>query len=251
MLCRRNRLQDVGKTNGATNLGLWADRYLRQQKTGNEAPASFKDLIRECSEIGQAAEYPRFFNRWRVSLEALGAKPREATVTYRLAAGHGRESVMETGIIFHHTYGVPIIPGSSLKGAAASYARRRLDGWGKKDDPHREMFGDTDISGYVTFFDALPLPGTGKWELRPDVLTVHHRDYYGGNQPPADWDDPNPVSFMSVTGTFLIALTVPGSDQDDWQDAAYDILGKALAEEGVGGKTSSGYGRLDLPKGKP
>jgi CRISPR-associated protein Cmr6 len=75
------------------------------------------------------------------------------------------------------------------------------------------------------------------------VITVHHPDYYqGGKDAPADWDSPNPVSLLSATGNYLIALAGPSV----WVDAAFRILELALAEQGVGAKTSSGYGRLRM-----
>jgi CRISPR-associated protein Cmr6 len=74
-----------------------------------------------------------------------------------------------------------------------------------------------------------------------DVITVHHPEYYRGeNLPPADWDNPNPVPFLSATGSYLVALHGPES----WVEAAFKILQLALAEEGIGAKTSSGYGRM-------
>lgn len=69
----------------------------------------------------------------------------------------------------HHTYGVPFIPGSALKGLAAAYAHRYLEGdtWCKPplqqaetiaEKPltaHEILFGSTRSAGFVTFFDAL------------------------------------------------------------------------------------------------
>ena len=80
--------------------------------------------------------------------------------------------------------------------------------------------------------------------IYPDVLTSHHQDYYTGKntKPPADWDSHNPVPFLSVTGSYLIALAGP----DQWVEATFDILKLAMKELGVGAKTSSGYGRMDL-----
>jgi len=49
---------------------------------------------------------------------------------------------------------------------------------------------------------------------------------------------------VSVRGgvKFLVALDGP----DEWVEAAFQILGLALAEEGIGAKTNSGYGRMVL-----
>ncbi len=99
----------------------------------------------------------------------------------------------------------------------------------------------------MTFFDGLVIPGSGPGGkvLWPDVITVHHPDYYqasGDPPPPADWDDPTPIPFLTAAGDFLIALGGP----KEWVEAAFKILGLALKNEGIGAKTSSGYGRMEF-----
>ena len=102
------------------------------------------------------------------------------------------------------------------------------------------------------FFDALPVD----YRIHPDVMTPHHSAYYGGEEvPPADWDSPIPVPFLSVTGKFLFALGLaPGVDKEEgkpWLEAAWKILELALGEEGIGAKTTSGYGRFRLEEPEP
>ena len=56
---------------------------------------------------------------WNVPVpEPIGMCIMEATTAYRLAIGMGYPSLFENGLLFHHTYGVPYIPGESLKGLA-------------------------------------------------------------------------------------------------------------------------------------
>lgn len=230
----------------AEHPGLWYDRFLEQQpqKERKESLEPYGKLVAQSGQIREPSVYKHAYKRWKETLRSMGVQPIVAKTTYRLAAGHGRESVIETGIALHHTYGVPTIPGSSLKGAAASYAASNLANWDAKSPAHKALFGTTDGAGVVTFFDALPLPGT--WKLLPDIITVHHQEYYQGSKPPGDWDDPIPIPFLSAVGHFLIAVAVPDHGADGWANAAYGILQLALAEEGVGGKTSSSYGRLDM-----
>lgn len=183
----------------------------------------------------------------------------------RLIVGLGGDNVLETGITLHHTYGVPLIPGSALKGLAAHFCDQI---WGNADSKfkrtkeyHEILFGTTDDSGHITFHDGWITPdslrGDGTSGLVLDVMTPHHADYYSGNTrrfpdgreeliPPTDFDDPNPVTFLSVAGAFHVAVScdVPGEAGDRWAKLAFELLKEALREWGVGGKTSSGYGRL-------
>ena len=87
--------------------------------------------------------------------------------------------------------------------------------------------------------------------MHPDVMTVHHQKYYGGERhngdviAPTDFDSPNPISFVSVTGKFLLALAGPQAAID----VGWTILGHGLRELGLGAKTNAGYGRMNLQAG--
>lgn len=220
--------------------GLWINKFLSYQEKGaGQVKADhFARAVRPVDPL-----YKDFYARWMKTLADTGAQTRVATVKGRLSIGLGGESVLETSISLHHTYGVPYISGSALKGLAARYARKRLVKW--TEEHSKVLFGDTGISGYVTFFDALYIPESAKANiaLALDVMNVHHPEYYRReNIPPADWDSPTPVSFLSATGSYLLALHGP----DEWVKVAFEILAYALKEEGIGAKTSSGYGRMEI-----
>lgn len=248
MQSRRNQLKNIPVTQ-AEHPGLWFDKYLRQQLKKDEkveGTTPQRKLVEECSEIKESEIYQAFFERWQAALALFGAKTKEAEVKGRLAVGLGDESVIETAVTLHHTYGTPYIPGSALKGLAANFAHQRLEDptWKKDGEAHQILFGSTKEAGFITFFDALYVPDSGHngQALYPDVITVHHQEYYqSGQSVPADWDNPNPVSFLSTTGRYLIALAGP---DDEWIDRVFRILGQALQDVGIGAKTSSGYGRL-------
>lgn len=237
----------LSEKNG-TNASLWLSKYL-QDYTRDE---SRKDLMEEVARIPEPPEYNAYFARWQKTLtNEYGAQTRRARVKGRMVVGLGSESVLETSICLHRIYGVPYIPGSALKGLAASYAHQRLgDEWQKGGTFHNIVFGNTDDAGYITFFDALYQPETGwhKQVLYPDVMTVHHQKYYhDAGKSPSDSDDPNPVPFLSATGIYLLALAAPDFQQPTrWVDIAFQILAEALEQLGIGAKTSSGYGRLEL-----
>ncbi len=195
-----------------------------------------------------------------------------AATTNRLIIGLGTANVLEAGIRLHQTYGIPIIPGSALKGLAAHYCH---EVWGKESQNenadeetkkfrndgvyHRILFGDTDESGRgtIVFHDAWIQPESLKGALRMDVMTPHHQDWQTKKQAPTDFDSPVPVSFLSVFGTFQCHLSWAGpmdhspEEIRQWLKLAQALLIDALSEWGAGAKTSSGYGRLVPPESLP
>ncbi|MCU0683414.1 MAG: type III-B CRISPR module RAMP protein Cmr6 [Polyangiaceae bacterium] len=150
--------------------------------------------------------------------------------------------------------------------------------WGP-GDLHRALFGAPEAEddaiaaaggaeagaaqGRVIFHDALSLPpgltvgpqgvtniGAPNGPEHPfaaDVLTVHQKTYYDDNARlswPNDYDNPNPVGFLTVRPgwRFLLALSGP----PDALSLVGPLLAAALGEWGIGGKTSAGYGRGHL-----
>jgi len=264
MESRRRELQplSVGAT---THPGLWLDKFIAKIEKGeSEAKkALVEDVVGLARKIGSNKDYKSYFDRYYKALINWPAPVLEAKgeTTGRLVVGLGANAVLENSITLHRTYGVPYIPGSALKGVASSYAARYLeDGrWSRsfkggkttRGEWQKLIFGDTDEGGLIIFFDALPEPG--KWQLNPDVITVHHQEYYQGQgKPPADWDSPIPVPFVTSQGTFNFALgLVPLADSDlekgkELLKIAFELLSLALKEGGVGAKTSVGYGRIEL-----
>lgn len=248
---RRRCLHDV-KWSNEVNASLWLDKYITAQIGRDEGIASDEEtpqaqLVREMAQIHEPEAYKRFYeDRWLPNFKSAGATTKIAEAMGRIAIDLGSESVLETSVCLHRVYGVPYLPGSALKGLAAHYAHNELDEkWDEDSEAYRIMFGSTADAGYVNFYDALYVPGSGHdgQALWPDIITVHHPDYYRGkNVPPADWDSPTPIPFLSATGDFLIALSGP----DEWVETAFKFLSLALKELGIGAKTSSGYGRMLL-----
>lgn len=242
---RRADLNKYVNTESTTNGGLWLDKYLKDD--GDEAK---KNLVYETVNIQTSKAYRDFYMKWKEGLKSYGAVTKPAETIGRLALNLGAEAVLENSIALNRTYGTPIIPGSALKGLAAHYAKK-LKSVG--EEQFNVLFGTQEGAGYLNFFDALYIPDSGR--LVPDVVTVHHQDYYQGKKPdylggkdasPADWDSPIPIHFVTATGRFLLAI----SGDDAWVTVAYKILGLALEHEGIGAKTNSGYGRMKIIEGK-
>ena len=181
----------------------------------------------------------------------------------RLVVDLGAESVIETNCAKIKTYGLPYLPGSSLKGLASHFAAKNLidEKWNcqfKSDgklinqgESHRILFGahtdapdDEQMAGCVVFHDAWWIPSSNS-PYRLDIMTPHHGKYnLEGKEWPADWEQPVPVPFLTVVGTFLVALSGPPA----WVAEAAKILKFALEQEGLGAKTQVGYGRISPTK---
>lgn len=254
-----------------SHLGLALSRYLPDdQKIQNKTISGKTTLVTTLSGGGDKSPsispvrvtgFQAYFERHQRAAKGTGRKTRVLHLTSRsrCALGLGGGGPLENGLATHHTYGVPILSGSSLRGLAASFAARHYAGWQRDQasSAHAALFGrkpnsegqtkDSGNAGLVSFLDALPLPT--KWTLHLEVMTVHHQHYYGGQAvPPADWDSPVPIPFLSVTGTFELILSVNAQvdDADEALDAVTELLTRALDEEGIGAKTSSGFGRFSV-----
>lgn len=235
-------------------------------------------------------------------------------VVWRMIVGMGNPNPLETSLALHPQYGIPLIPGSAVKGLTRSgrlleigeetgvyplpppetearRTRRELTPLEKLErlllsedererselltslrqdksvleflsagappspvtepetgdilvhygDAFRRAFGTTQRQGQVDFLDALPLPG---WTYELDVMTPHYGDYYQKDAPPADWLDPNPITFLTIGRNSRFRFDVTGKDDRLLSDVI-GWLERAMAELGVGGKTSAGYGEME------
>lgn len=196
-------------------------------------------------------------------------EPQAAMVT-----GTGAGGIRNAGIELHGTHGWPVIPASTLKGAAAAYARdteaspdvERIFGSprpgrdagshghdappGSASEPAQAPARSPEPAaapGTVRFFDALP--GPDGVIVAEHVLTPHVRVYHtgpateGGQRPaPSEYLNPVPIPFLAIEkGTFTVHLLGPAADVR----AAAELLKAAADGIGVGAKTSAGYGYLD------
>jgi CRISPR-associated protein Cmr6 len=200
--------------------------------------------------------YERAFLRWH-NAAPVNHLDHEFRSEGRLVVGLGIKSVIETGLRMHHTYGVPLIPGSALKGLASHYCALTRgpidDAFAADGAAFALIFGNNEASGLVSFDDAWIHPSslTNSEGLLLDAMTPHHSDYYTGKQEdaaPADFDGPIPLQFLSVKGTFLVRVwaDVDGLEARKLLTISMTLLTEALKNWGIGGKTNSGYGKLVL-----
>ncbi|WP_032123141.1 type III-B CRISPR module RAMP protein Cmr6 [Clostridium amazonitimonense] len=138
----------------------------------------------------------------------------------KLIIGFGNHSVFETGITLHHTYGIPYIPGSALKGVLKNYiieeyfkgmdnCKEECEKNANEDKLFIKIFGgkndkNESVQGNIIFMDSFP---NNKFNIKREFMTSHHKDYYGYNDKedksiplPLDYDGTNPIQFLVVEG---------------------------------------------------
>lgn len=242
-----------------TNAGLLRDRRLKYHKETKPGwrsgdPTPEVELLVELVALGAADPYRRAFERWKKRTADDSHLTLEAVAAGSLAIGLGNESPLEAGLTIHHTYGMPVIPGSAVKGLCRCVAARLLAEQKITQEQFDVLFGKQEAAGCFVFHDAWYDPSTadGKPFYR-DVVTVHHPTYYrtrGESEAPerkgtwpTDFDDPTPVPFLVVRpgARFLFAVECPSPD---WKTFVAEVLKYALAEMGIGAKTNAGYGRF-------
>jgi CRISPR-associated protein Cmr6 len=254
---RREALQSASMPAQATNAGLELDRYLTETVGGENK--ALHGLIDRVCRARPPEIYGAAYRQWEATLDGWGAAVARDTlaVADRLIIGLGSGGVRETGVTLQHVYGVPLIPGTALKGLARRYARQALmeaaaDAAAAElaEEQLKTLVGSPDSAAFVTFFDAWYVPGSAPDDLplQPDVVTVHHPTYYRSRGTkgfgPLDFDDPTPIPFVREAGSYLVAVRGP---DPAWAGFGLAVLIHALDEWGIGGKTSSGYGRLRKP----
>ncbi|WP_297457209.1 type III-B CRISPR module RAMP protein Cmr6 [Persephonella sp.] len=134
-----------------------------------------------------------------------------------------------------------------------------------KDELFKFVFGSQDNQGNIVFFDAFP---DGEITIDIDIMNNHFPEYYDKGNPPTDWQKLNPVKFLVVKNTpfrFFIGMkkgiNMPpdlkkfGSEElittkDELINYIFELLKEALEFNGIGARTSIGYGYLSSNQGR-
>ncbi len=188
----------------------------------------------------------------------FSAKPQ-----WRWIVGLGHESVYETSMSLHFTYGIPVIPASSLKGITRSWMIEEHfageEDQALQDSLFRFLFGHEpqgEIAahqGNIQFFDAYPAEVP---EVSVDIMNPHYGPYYSGQAAPLDSHNPVPVPFLTISkGIFSFALALQTAEAPSFPDSKFSsqsplefaktTLIDALQHHGIGAKTAIGYGVLE------
>ena len=264
------------------NAGLWYDKFCNSWKKlldGQNIKFEKLEWINKTvtnRPCGSNDELERQRNRRWEMVVKLGGHNLCLKTDSVFVTGLGREHPVENGFLWHHTLGVPYLPGSSVKGMVRAW----IEQWaGEKDKEEKEeidrIFGPKQPTeqprvGEVVFLDALPL---FQVPLKAEVMTPHYGKYYQEGSTPGDWISPVPIPFLAVKEdtTFHFAIVPrrqscledPGESEKSSDlpvgklrgggrhrdcDIVVDWLKEALEWIGAGAKTAVGYGRMSYDK---
>lgn len=188
----------------------------------------------------------------------------------KMLIGTGAFHVLETTLTIHQIYGVPYIPASSMKGLVRNWAVQAFFAGidpiietktSKKvaltDEQQQiktvliDLFGDQENRGKAQFYDVFP---SKNYDIVPDILTVHFKNYYDGKGEPVDEGSVMPFSgIQAITAEYYdVRLSVRKAFQKGISTfTSAELLqilkawtSKMLVEHGIGAKTSSGYGQF-------
>ncbi|MDK4697621.1 type III-B CRISPR module RAMP protein Cmr6 [Kingella negevensis] len=217
-------------------------RGLAMWDSDSEKPYK-KELIKSVSNIAvkKGDLYDLAFNRWVEHTEdekrfAFTA----AKINGRLYTGMSSATALETGLTTQHTYGMPMLSGSSVKGAMAAFAEKiRLP-----ENVRAVLFGDEDNAGAVIWHDAWWIPNNGKNPFVGEIVTTHHQQYYNGEDiklNEMEMESPIPNQQIACQGSFYFVVEA-SENATAWAKFANNLLCQMLEQQGMGSKTASGYG---------
>ncbi|MDH7596698.1 MAG: type III-B CRISPR module RAMP protein Cmr6 [Methanothrix sp.] len=230
------------------NAGLWYDKFcdMWNDDFNSLGDNGKKEWIRTVvRNVGDEALLREIKERVISLISNSGGKAMLFRTTAPFVTGLGRSHPVENGFAWHHTLGVPYLPGSSVKGIVRAWARlwRNLD-----NGEIRRIFGPDGAGsvGSVIFLDAMPVRPV---ELKAEIMTPHYGPYYRGDKPPegwpADWHSPVPIPFLAVAeGQEFLFGVIPRKEATQDCEKVIGWLKEALQEIGAGAKTAVGYGRF-------
>lgn len=265
-----------------------ASTFFVPQKLSIERPADPEDAEykrKAVDAVASAQAAADFCPQWQHFLQSLNpahCRCFSATPQGRLLLNLSGSITENAGLAMEYICGVPVIPGSAVKGAARRYAAALLKET-QDTAAHRKLVEDflaifgcvkADFEqkgqlkrlltkeegeeikpcnriGLVSFLQAVPESDP---TVTCEVQTPHHGKYMASADPKAkatDDESPVPIFFPAVEAgkvAYSFALTAPG--HPELLDTAQDWLIQALTIFGIGAKGSSGFGLFRMDKEK-
>lgn len=225
----------------------WFQSYALDQwpESSNKGGEVKQEALERLSRCEPDEFYRAAFKRWQQLGQEDLIEQVELSLETRLYIGVTRDNALETGVTVSHTYGMPLIPGSAIKGVTRSWAEKLLktDASGMDEVTFQWMFGeggDSGESGGLVFHDAWWVPEPGQTPFVREIVTPHQQGYYSseGKKAPSDFEDPVPAPQIAIQGKFLFTVEGP----QPWVKVGLKLMERALNQYGVGSKTTSGYG---------
>jgi len=253
-----SRTKELLKGQAIENFGLFLEKGVGYDREKEVFRFSLPDkkVAFGPSLIPNRSFFELLDKRRRQTIESSGLEFRRivAHLKGRLVVGLGAESVYEVFLTLHPLYGFPYVPASAFKGAVRSAVIWKefggKEGVALADSLFCLVFGREEKQGTVRFFDGYPLePPT----VVEDVLNSHYAPYYqeGGKFPPGDYYHPVPVFFGAVEGrswAFYVGVKeeVREASGEEPLNKVVKWLDYAFSAQGVGAKTSLGYGLMSV-----
>jgi CRISPR-associated protein Cmr6 len=300
-----------GESIGGDSKKIFLNKVVEKSKFQGNQPGIFYEKIKHFSKIFEDRIRKQRENLKNQQYEIILDDYQLKTAS-RLVVGLGAGHVLETSLTLHHIFGIPYIPASALKGVVRMVSFWKIVENNKNnvediekyikelqeqlyDDElsgsdsekilkHKLLFGAKNFKGLLVFLDAYPeiqdnknnqnnntnQKDEGIFEL--DVMTPHYQGYYTKNQVPGDWENPNPIVFLTVRKGITFCFNVlfdkyraekiledkdfPQNAKDiveNWKKNGYSNLSSdvkgwvedALTKFGIGAKTRLGYGIFD------
>ncbi|WP_051654190.1 type III-B CRISPR module RAMP protein Cmr6 [Persephonella sp. KM09-Lau-8] len=265
-------LHQIYRENKVDNYSLYLNKYVigKFEKEKDELKLKIDNLKHVNFGNDRYNLIKNFIENYKAQIENLQEdyfiKDKIFKPEYKLIIGLGNPSVYEVSMTLHHIYGIPYIPGQAIKGVLRSYIINEFFDLDEEEALNNELFkvifGSQDNQGNIIFFDAFP---DGKINIDVDIMNPHFPEYYEdkeGKIPPADWQNPRPIKFLVVKNTpfkFFIGMkkrtNIPESlkkfeNDEKIKNASklleyiLELLKEAFEFNGIGAKTSIGYGYL-------
>lgn len=146
----------------------------------------------------------------------------------------------QLGFFFDHTTGLPMIPGSSIKGVIRALFSEEKFGYIQdvyaitedKSTLEQRLFIDGSTIFYDAYIVSTSTSNNGKI-FGSDYITSHYSDESLGQ-----FKEPNPIKFLKVLPDVTFAFQFKGRQED------VSLIKSIILDFGLGAKTNVGYGQF-------
>ncbi len=243
--------------------GLIYERFFSAYNSKWEITEQKSDWLKKFfkGDAGNKQQLKATLERQHALIYALQGTGEVYTLISPLVTGLGNDHPLENGFLWHPTLATPYLNGAAIKGCLRAW----IEQWNPEvlsKEEQQMLFGtdkdpnDASIpcqSGEIIFFDALPIDVPTLPTLQPDVMTPHMGDWYQNGQTkpldpstiPADWHQPIPISFLTVTeARFLLTIAPRTKRAKPFLETLISEISQALLNMGIGAKTATGFGYM-------